>query len=252
MMSLPPVSDETLANPRLVSEAFTLYHRVKNDEDDWDDEALHASDLAKCSREVWARRNGEVMLPDSDDAERKMRFGVDFEATVGEALVTFAHERGLSVREQAEVFGLNDGTELVGHPDFLVEDLASGDLQTIEVKATTFQSRFVAGVRSVAVPKEPAERYVIQAAANAIAHGAPTFRVVVACRQSGMMVEFIRPAERYEAKVRALQAKFAELTAIGAPEPVEELPPAHIKSWACRFCRHAACENNSNPMGGTL
>jgi len=242
------------ADTTLVRDAFESLHEIREANDPWDKVALHSSDLVKCAREVWARRSGKPMLPLGSDVLRQFRIGVDFEEQVLEALEQKYAGTTIEILRQAEYFGLNNGVELVGHPDFILRDTVTGELQPIEVKTTTFVARWnkATGNKDVFLPKEPAERYVIQAGTNAIQIGSDTFRIVVVCRNTGKMVEFVLQTSTFAPRIRALQAHYALVTGPNQPEPHHEVPPAHIASFACKFCAYAGCENNKNPLMGVL
>jgi hypothetical protein len=146
---------------------------------------------------------------------------------------------------------MRDGGKMVGHPDFVLMD-GIGGLTPLEVKTMVFISRWVDGEKAYQYPKEPRRRDLIQLVANGLGLGAKWGRLYYVCRDSGLDQEWVLPMARFETRVRNLHAKFVQVTAPGAPEPVAEKPPSDIASYACRTCPHVGCEMNKNPMGNVI
>lgn len=218
---------------------------------DRDDLALHVSDLADCSRAVWARRNGKVRLPHNADTQRKFDMGLDIEERVGKVLANmndYVCEHGLV--HELEI----SGASAEGHSDFFMRHVSDASLNFIvEVKSTTFYPVTVNGKKSREIPRieKTSWHYRIQAASYALERGCPRFCMIIICRESGMMAEHWFDTVDYANDVRkALKEKYA-LTGVGAPMPPAEPPKesynAKGKSWRCSYCPLASCEKNENP-----
>lgn len=248
-------SDSSIVMPsNLVEDAFTAMLAAQVDS--WDNEALHASDMGKCARELWARRNGHAMIGVNNDTERKFQLGRDVEEYVAKALIG----AGYHVLRNLSVPGF------VGHPDIVITDaLGKKYLEVIEVKSTTFYPVMVNGKRT-RVP-EPRDRvkteHKLQACTYAWRLGLPTFRLVIVCRESGMMAEHVFKTSDYVGQLEAEIDRLSTLTAVGVPDPgtlfdmdsddIYNLIPKYsfnVKtgaSWKCSWCSYGACERNSNP-----
>ncbi|SRR5258708_243255 len=224
-----------------------LYHKeIFTRVDDRDNTILHVSDLADCSRAVWAKRNGKAMEPFDDSTRRKFDMGIDMEERVGKALdLLEGHEV-----ERQHVHHLGDAE---GHSDFLVRHKTEPKRSfVVEVKTTTFYPKMVAGKRTRVEPKadEVQWHYRIQAAAYALECGFPRFCVVIVCRESGMMAEYWYETADYANYVVDALAEKTALTQVGGPMPPAEPPKESYnykgESWRCKYCSYSACEKNEN------
>jgi hypothetical protein len=241
-----------LQEPYFLADGFSQRRKAEEREDSRDHDVLHGSDLSKCAREVWARRNHKPKVRADDNTWRKWNYGLDFEKRVMDAIYARPEYAAgeLLVNYQMTVVSFMGG-EILGHPDFILE--YKGEKQVIEVKTTTFFPKQINGKRVRIPDKDAMLSYRIQAAVYAMAVQAPTFRVIVCCRESGMMKEYVYNTADYVSLVLSRYKLMTETTAQGMPEPVKEQPMADTfnvrdgKSWACRYCAHALCERNENP-----
>lgn len=229
----------------MIREAYAKY--IAAEIDNRDNTVLHVSDLADCSRAVWAKRNGKALEPFNDDTIRKFHMGLDIEERVGKSLAML--ENFEVERQYVHRLGAT-----IGHSDFLARCKTDPNRSfVLEIKSTTFYPKLVNGKRTRVAPKESEVQwhYRLQAAAYAMSVDFSRFCIFIVCRESGMVAECWYKTEDYrDAVTTALEEKVA-LTGIGDPMPPAEPPietyNAKGVSWRCNYCSFSACEKNENP-----
>ena len=184
-----------------------------------DEEKGHISDLYSCLRATWYRRNGKTCAPFTPEKLAQFAIGLGYEADVMKTL----REAGHDVKTDFEVEYLG----LTGHPDGLVD----GEL-VIECKTTAARK-----------PKdEVSPHHAIQAAAYALAIGAP--RAIVLVEHAGTHVEAtyeINP-EAYRAIIGRRAAEVHARTGPGMAIP--EADPGDLAPWGCSYCSWTQCPRN--------
>ena len=206
------------------------------------DELLsHFADLTGCLRAVSYRRRGMTPEPFTANDLAKFALGHGYEYSTAKTL----REAGHDVQEGVEVsaFGLD-----VGHPDLIVD----GELLW-EGKTTIAGANYPKSDKQRAgQPREVSVHHAIQAAAYALALGAP--RAVVGVMHYGFecveATHEVNPEdyrEIIEERARAVVA----LTGPEMPIPPAEPPPSSVVEYdVCSYCRWKICEKNPKHTPG--
>lgn len=228
-----------------IDNALFLLRKKDREESPWDGKVLHVSDLALCTRQVWARRND--LMSDDDDVDNflQMRFGLDYEKTMCAALDV----AGIRYDYQVPIEGTILGYKLVGTADFVFDDAV------LDTKTTVFWSGYVGRGdekrKTTKIPEEPKMSYRIQTAAYAMALGKSRYGIHVACRATGKRANFWYDTAALAPMIGKRIVEIQE-TGVDDPEPVDARPPWYTynedgTSWQCKYCSYSACELNRNP-----
>lgn len=256
----PPFSIREIAQQQLVDE-YRESERV-------DGEELHVADLAKCTREVWARRHGEPRIEPSPDSLMKFRYGHMIEAELVRLVSPKLEAHGWEAVHGGEVSYTHNGITVVGHPDLRLYNHDEKKIIVFDCKSTTFyptnepdgfDSFGRKKYRKVRyAPDSPREHYQIQTNAYACieAHDHPDYKVgygvLVACRESGQLTDF---SQLYAPDFDDLHALLVEYNALTGSEQVTAPPPEppaftfkkNGTTWACSYCAYGGCPLNVNP-----
>lgn len=219
-----------------------LWEKECAEPDTWGETDLHASDLTKCPRYVWARRNGRTLKYFDPKGEFKKRFGKYFEKIIADAYRADGHD----FVEQREIESHLFGVPIRTHMDF---DFP-GENESDEIKTTVFWSGYVGSKkdgsqrREIRPPKdEKLMAYRIQAATSAMLAKRRTYNIAVVCTASGSLLEEEHRTSDMSELIESLVEERSK-TAPGDPEP--EAAPTYEQE--CTYCPYAACALNNNPF----